>query len=243
MPDYDSYERSTAAAPFDSYSLNDGMIAWIDLLGVRSATHQQIVTAVKKLLELAAECSANGPIVGGVMVGTPQSVLQFSLVGDALILVEKNQPSTPAASKLALIWRVCELSSKLFENGLVHRGAVTFGSVDCFTVDGANVITGKGVVRAVGLESSIKCTGLFFDEKCIPILQQRQGQLSRQATVVLKKDLPKCFWLFTARHLSGVLVAARGGLDTWAAAINSARPHKYISKSKKLIKYIHNTIR
>ncbi len=128
MPDYDRYERSTAPAPFDVYALGDGMIAWIDILGVRSASHQQIVDAVKTVLALAAECSATGPIVGGVMIGTPHSAMQFSLVGDALILVEKNQPNTPAAAKLALIWRVCELSAKMFEMGLLHRGAVTFWS-------------------------------------------------------------------------------------------------------------------
>lgn len=244
MANYDRYERSTEPAPFDDYSLEDGMIAWIDLLGVRSATHNEIVAAVKKVLELAAEFSSTGAIwEDGTMVGTPQSALQFSLVGDALILVEKNMPDTPAAPKLSLIWRICGLSEKLFENGLIHRGAVTFGQVDCFKVDGAHVITGKGVVRAVALESTIKGTGLFFDEKCIPIFQVRKAQLVRKALVIYKEDLPKFFWFFMARQLSGVLVAPNSGLNSWEAAMKIAKPHKYISKSKKLIKFIRAGIK
>lgn len=243
MTNYERYERSTAPAPFDDYTLDNGMIAWIDILGVRSANHQQIVDAVRKVLALAAEYSATGPIFeDGVFAGTPQSALQFSLVGDALILVEKNQPETPAASKLALIWRVCDLSTKLFESGLLHRGAITFGPVECFKEDGVHVITGKGVVRAATLESSIKCSGLFFDEKCIPILEERQKQLTRQATVVFKKDLPKCFWFFTAKYLSGVLVATRGGLEAWEESLQKATPHKYVSKSKKMTGYLRSIL-
>lgn len=239
MSEYGRYERSTSPAPFDDYTLENGMVAWIDILGVRSASHQEIVSAVKKVLELAAEFSATGPIFDdGVFVGTPQSAMQFSLVGDALILVEKNLPATPAASKLALIWRVCRLSMRLFENGLLHRGVVTFGPIDCFKNEGVHVITGKGVVRAAALESTIKCSGLFFDEKCIPILEERQQQLTRQAKVVFKNSLPRLFWFFTARHLSGVLVGSNGGLKIWADALEIARPHKYVTKSKKLVKYL-----
>ena len=243
MPDYDSYQRSTAVAPFDDYSLDNGMIAWIDILGVRSATHQQIVTAVKKVLDLAAEFSATGPIVNGVMYGTPQSALQYALVGDALVLVEKNQPDTPAASKLALVWRICELSARLFDEGLIHRGAVTFGAVECFKADGVHVITGSGVVRAVALESSIKCTGLFFDEKCVPILQERQTQLARrnQVEIVFKRNLPSCLWFFAARYMSGIVFAGNGGYQSWNQALIQARPHKYIKRSKRILSHIKRT--
>jgi hypothetical protein len=238
VPSYNQYQRSAADARFEDYTLEDGMIAWIDLLGVRSASHQEIVQAVRQVLLVAAEFSATGPIVGGTMHGTPQSALQYALVGDALILVEKNQPNTPAASKLALIWRVSELSARLFDLGYVHRGAITFGPVECFKDDGVNVITGKGVVRAAGLEASIKCTGLFFDEKCLPILETRQKQLAKQAKVFFKKEFSKCFWFFSARCMSGVLVASDGGLDSWMSALGRAKSHKYISRSNKLVKVI-----
>lgn len=238
LSSYTQFQRSNDPAPFDDYKLDDGMIAWIDILGVRSATHSQIISAVRTALDLAAECSATGPIINGTLIGTPQSALQFSLVGDALVLVEKHLPNTPAASKLALVWRICELSSKLFQNDLVHRGAVTFGPVECFKSEGVHVITGKGVVRAVALESSIKCTGLFFDEKCVPILEQRQRQLSRQAKVIFKKQLPKCFWFFSAPNLAGVLLASQEGNESWMRALNQAKPHKYIRRSKALLKHI-----
>lgn len=62
MNNYGKYERSTAEAPFEDYSLENEIGAWIDLRGIRSASHEKIVAAVKKVLDLAAEFSATGTI-------------------------------------------------------------------------------------------------------------------------------------------------------------------------------------
>lgn len=108
------------------------------------------------------------------MVGTPQSAVQYVLVGDALLLVDKEQPETPAAATLAFIYRVSLVSRILNELGFVHRGVITRGAIYCDRIDDSSIITGAGVVRAAGLESALKSAGLFYDDTLTPLINQPQ---------------------------------------------------------------------
>ncbi len=66
--------------------------------------HVQITNAVAVTLNCAAEASSTGGVMNnGVLIGTPDSAIQYALVGDALILVEKDQPQTRAAARLCFL--------------------------------------------------------------------------------------------------------------------------------------------
>lgn len=217
---YTTYNRSSAPGPFQTYSLTDCSICWIDLLGVRSLNHQQIISAVTTALNSASEASCTGPIdANGNLIGTPNSAIQFSLVGDALILTEKNRPNTIAASKLAFFYRVNILSRLLHERGFVHRGVITSGEVDCFEFEGSTVITGKGVVNAANLESNLKTAGLFFDNSWTNFMTQRQQQLDAQNFIVPFRLIPNWQNQLYAQGLEGVTFSQFEGWTYWKNAI------------------------
>lgn len=96
---YTSFQRSNVPATFDEYDKPSIFICWMDLLGVRSMEHSQITNAVDGALLAASEASSTGAIWSdGVLVGTPDSAIQYCLIGDALVLVEKDMPNVRAAA-------------------------------------------------------------------------------------------------------------------------------------------------
>ncbi len=227
--DYDHFFRSATSPSFDRFNRTEAFIAWIDLLGVRQMNHQQIITAVKQVLEAAAECSSTGPItnLGGpppakVLVGTPQSAVQYVLVGDALLLVDKEQPETPAAATLAFIYRASLVSRILNEHGYVHRGVITRGAIFCDRIDDSSIITGAGVVKAAGLESSLKSAGLFYDDTLSPFINQpiRANQIQQHSWY---EPLTGLQWN-AAQHapgLVGTIFSQYHGWEMWKRAVTN----------------------
>ena len=218
---YTTFTRSTATAPFDQYDMPDIAICWIDLLGVRSMTHQQITQAVDCALLAAAESSSTGPIVNNVLVGTPNEATQYCLVGDALVLTERNHPRTPAAATLAFVYRVNILSRLLNERGLLHRGVITTGEVKCLKFEDSCIITGRGVVQAANLEGNLKTAGLFYDNTIIPFIQARQTQVDAQNFCAPFASLPNWNSGINAPNLAGVCFSQFQGWECWKATVNA----------------------
>lgn len=239
---YKRFFRSATAPSFESFDKNDTILAWIDILGVQRMNHQTIKSVVKDALEVAAECSSVGPIVslGGppncdVLIGTPQSVAQYTLVGDALLLVEKDSPETQAAATLGFIDRVCLASRILNELGYPHKGIITRGSVYCDRIDDTSLITGSGVVKAYHLESNLNAAGLFYDESLEPFLSQRSNQIRRNNWY---EPFAGLNWNFGANapNLSGVIFSQFSGWELWKSAIaNGNHQFPKISNSAALI--------
>ena len=116
---YDKFQRSTEASVFKDYSYEDATIAWIDILNVSTKSHNEITKIMRKVLDIAAEATSTGPIsTDGMYYGTPNSAVQYSIVGDTVVMVEKHLPTQRAAAKLALLYRASLLSKKLNENNL-----------------------------------------------------------------------------------------------------------------------------
>lgn len=189
--------------------------------------HQTIKSVVKNALEIAAECSSVGPIIslGGhpqcdVLVGTPQSAAQYTLVGDALLMVEKDMPETPAAATLGFIDRVCLASRVLNELGYPHKGVITRGSVYCDRIDDTSVITGTGVVQAYQLESKLNTAGLFYDSTLDPFILQRSNQVRRYNWY---EPFTGLTWNHgsMAPNLSGVIFSQYSGWELWNSAISN----------------------
>lgn len=239
---YDRFFRSGTSPSFDRFNRDDAFIAWIDLLGVRNMNHAQIISAVKQALEVAAECSSTGPILnlGGtppekVMVGTPQSAVQYVLVGDALLLVDKELPETPNAATLAFIYRVCFVSRILHELGYVHRGVITRGAVYCDRIDDSTILTGAGVVKAAGLEANLKVAGLFYDDTLTPFINQRAGQIQQHNWFEPFAGLQ---WNATqyAPNLIGTIFSQYHGWELWKQTIaNGTQTFSNITHASTLI--------
>ncbi|MDD0854278.1 hypothetical protein HBN50_14290 [Halobacteriovorax sp. GB3] len=240
---YNNFIRSNSAAPFQSYSMTDCSICWIDLLGVRGLSHSQIVAAVHTALNCASEASCTGPIdQNGNLIGTPNSAIQYSIVGDALILSEKNLPKTRAAAKLAFFYRVNILSRLLNEQGYLHRGVITSGEVDCFIYESSTLITGKGVVKAASLEANLKTAGLFYDETWDEFINWRQKQLDNQNFIVPFSMLSGWNHSTHASGLSGVTFSQYDGWVHWDQNIqNGNQSINKVINAQSLINDLRST--
>jgi hypothetical protein len=222
---YGLFTRSHETPRFESFSRQDSFVCWIDILGVQGMNHQQIVSTIKRALLAASESSATGAIrtVGAsnypILIGTPQAAVQYSIVGDALVLAEKEQPDTQGAATLGLIYRANLLSRFLFEEGFIHRGVITRGPVHCEKVDDANVITGKGVVDAFNLEKSLKVAGLFFDQNTLDFINSgRQRQIDQHSFCAPFSQLPN--WnTHVSPGLAGVSFSQYDGWTHWTTAV------------------------
>lgn len=228
---YTTFQRTGNSNRFTPFQRTNAFVAWIDLVGVRRMNHQQIVTAVRNALDAAAESSANGmlypqPAGNGIMLGTPQSAIQYSLVGDALVVVDKDQPDTPAAAAMAFLYRISVLSMLLHRFGYLHKGAVTTGDVSCDSIDDIIVITGAGVVKAYGLESGIKTVGLFYDQDVGNLINApgRSRQIERHSYWQPLNSMPNWNAGTNASGMEGVLISQYGGWDQWKNAVGNGNP-------------------
>jgi len=163
---YDTYERSSADDKFEEFDADDIMVAWLDILGTRGLGHSSMVRRLDDLLQIAGQASSLGPLVGSTLVGTPQWLFQYAVVGDALVMTQKYDPEVTHACQFGLMKGVLKVSKALFENGIPHRAAVTVGKVRCKIDNRAAIITGEAVLRAYFLESRIKTLGVYMDKSC-----------------------------------------------------------------------------
>jgi len=239
---YTNYTRSNQPSPFKEYDKSDSSICWIDMLGMRGLNHTQILTAVYTALISASEASCVGSIdSNGKLFGTPNSAIQFSLVGDALVLTEKDLPEARAAAKLAFFYRVNILSRLLHERGYVHRGVITTGGIKCFEFEGSTIITGEGVVKAVKLESKLKTAGLFYDDTWTYFILERQQQIDNQNFVVPFNQIPNWNQNVSAASLAGVCFSQFEGWKYWKDAItNGDHTIDKISNAQLLIDTLKN---
>lgn len=236
---YHLYTRSHEASRFETFERHDSFLCWIDLLGVQNMTHNQITTAIRRVLFSASESSATGGIISvnnnsyNLLSGTPNSAMQFSLIGDALVLVEKDQPETPAAATLGFFDRINLLSRFLFEEGYLHRGVVTRGSVKCEKFEDSSVITGRGLVDAVQKEKTLKAAGLFHDETVHNFILARQNQIDRKNFVVPFSQIPNWPSATHAPNLFGVSFSQYDGWTYWNNAV---------TRGQQNIPHVQNTI-
>ncbi len=233
---YDKFERSSEASVFKNYSYSDATLAWIDILNVRTKSHDEISKIMRKVLDLAAEATSTGPIFNdGVYFGTPNSAVQYAIVGDTVIMVEKYLPDQRAAAKLALLYRASLFSKKLFENNFLHRGIILDGPVDCFQKDHNPIITGGGVVQAYTLEAQLKCSGLFIHDSCALLKSAGRFEQTKQHDRIIKLPVSGFDHTSFAPNTSYVIFEKTTGLSEWQNALKNAEPHEKVTNSFSLI--------
>lgn len=218
---YKKFVRSTAPNKFEEFDKESVAIGWIDLLGVRGFNHSQIVDAIDIALQSGSEGSCTGGVDEyGTLFGDPNNASQFCLVGDALLVVEKDHPKTPAAAKLAFYYRINILSRLLNERGLIHRGVLTSGPIKCFKFEGSSLITGEGVLKAAKLEKHLKIAGLFYDESVVNFLGSRAPQMTKQSVYVPFSTLPN-FDNAAAPGLVGTCFSQFEGWEHWKQIVST----------------------
>jgi hypothetical protein len=178
---------------------------------------------VDQALHCAQEASSTGPLFSGQLVGTPNSLIQFSLAGDALVLAEADMKPNRIAAKVAFFRTVNHLSLLLNTKGLLHRGVITTGDVKCLVFEGSSIITGKGVVYAAQLESSLKTAGLFYDESWVQFIQSRAAQISKDSFFAPFSSLPNWPSSTHAPGLAGVCFSQFDGWDHWESVVNNGQ--------------------
>lgn len=239
---YQQYIRSVTPGTFDVFDNPDFSVCWIDLLGVRSMPHTQIVSTVSTALDLATQATSTGPVdQNGNLIGTPNNAGQFAIIGDALVLTEKDQPTVRAAAKLSFFYRVNILSRLLNERGLIHRGVITTGEVKCFQHEGSSIITGAGVVRAAELEKKLQTAGLFYDETWTQFITCRQSQIDSQNFVVPFAQIPNWNSNQFAPNLHGVTFSQFEGWPHWGQCVASGlQTNNKVMNATSLIRELKN---
>jgi hypothetical protein len=241
---YEKYVRSPHPHNFEPYEKESASVCWIDLLGVRDKSHLEITNAIDTILVTADECSSVGAVFDDkVMAGTPQSSFQYCLVGDALVMAENDLIETPDSATLAFLRTVSYFSGKLNEQGYLHRGVITYGAVKCFVHDKTPIITGKGIVDAVKLESKLKIAGLFYDEKIETFINSnRKHQIEKDSFCVSLASVNNWSGLY-APHLRGVCFSQYKGWENWNIVIQSASDPKNdkVINTKNLLSELKST--
>lgn len=233
---YKSFQRSTETSQFLDYTYDDATIAWIDILNVRKKPHSEVTAIMRKVLDLAAEATSTGPIFeDGVYVGTPNSAVQYALVGDTVIMVEKYQPETRAAAKLAVLYRASLFSKMLFANDLLHRGVIVDGPVDCIQKDHNTIITGAGVITAYNIESNINCSGLFVHDSCVLLKDPARLKQINKRDRLVPFPISGFDNKSIAPNTSFVIFEVTEGKQVWSRALKNASPHEKVTHSQMLV--------
>lgn len=245
--DYGLFVRDHNQIRFEDISKPDAFVCWIDLLGFKNFSHADIVKIIKRVLLATSESSAVGPIrnVGNpgfpLLIGTPQTAIQYSIIGDAIVLTEKEQVGTQSAATLGLIYRANLLSTFLFEEDILHRGVITRGPVHCEKFDDIAIITGKAIVNAYNLEKALKVSGLFYDINTFNFITSRQSQIDTHSFCEPFSSLPSWAAAQHAPDLAGISFSQYGGWQSWVKAMNSAiQSYETIQNALDLISILKN---
>jgi hypothetical protein len=158
--DYPSVEAEHVGDVFSESVIDDGLCAWIDILGTKSTDFSP--QFVRRLLDLAAIMSSNKANLG------PSDKYQFVsnarvntvVIGDAICIAQKtiSEPASHWRSSVPLVASFCSWS--LFRAGLPHRGAIARGSLFSGNHMNTRYISGGAVIEAVREESKVKAVGL-----------------------------------------------------------------------------------
>lgn len=236
---YDSFERSAAPDGFEDFNADDALVVWLDLLGTSNLSHEVLGARIKALIEKIKEVSATGPVFDdGAFIGTPNTALQYSVIGDAVAMTQKHRPDTPYASQLGLLVRTIQLSTFLFQQGIPHRAVVVRGSVKCIGDENAKIITGSAVVRAVHLEKRIKALGIFCHRDTKPFFEWYRNYSKKKLDSLSMKSLGWYLSPFLP-EIGAVLWGKELHFDAWKTYIESDASFRVKSLvSKHMIKRI-----
>jgi len=188
---HDKFERSSEKDKFEDFESDEAMVVWLDLLGTVGLSRAGLKARIDDLVAKIKEISATGPIFDdGTFVGTPNSALQYSVVGDAVLLAQKNRPQTDRAAQHGLLLRTLALSKYLFDTGVPHRGVVAIGHVYCLGDENAKIISGQAVIDAIKSERLIQSIGLFCHPSSAPFFKWNLGfGGKRKIRAISKKEL------------------------------------------------------
>ncbi|MGZ3775198.1 MAG: hypothetical protein ACXVCY_15005 [Pseudobdellovibrionaceae bacterium] len=144
---------------FSEYQSENGLIAWIDVLGVERLSKQRLLDLFKIFPDL-------GSIVASTKQGDgthKRNVLANTLtIGDAICIAQRDDlpHAREAVAAVALY-----VSVNLYNQGFPNRGFITSGELKTGISHGETpYIIGSGVVRAVRHESKLKVAGLAIDQ-------------------------------------------------------------------------------
>ena len=157
---YPSVEAEHVGDVFSESVIDDGLCAWIDILGTKSTDFSP--QFVRRLLDLAAIMSSHKANIG------PSDRYQFVsnalvntvVIGDAICISQKKEDASFPSFRSAVPLVASFCSWNLFKAGLPHRGAIAKGSLFSGSHLGTRYISGYAFIEAVREESKVKAVGL-----------------------------------------------------------------------------------
>lgn len=151
---------------FDEASLEDGVCGWIDLLGTTARGFSR--REVEKLIDMACVVSSHGFTDDrGQYNAFANAQANVTLVGDALCISQKDPQKLEKVARDATALITLFISMNLFQLGWPHRGAIAKGSLECGSRNGVRFTSGTAVLNAIGLEKTLKTTGVVIADNLL----------------------------------------------------------------------------
>ncbi len=135
--------------------LDEKFIAFIDVLGFSELVNKNNTTQLEKYFKVIIE-TLNEP-------GTPNMIESIS-ISDSIILIAPKGLN----GLIRLIKQVRAIQRKMLLNGILLRGAISYGEV--YFNDTYNIIVGKGYIRAYSLEKEAIYPRVIIDPSIIKVI-------------------------------------------------------------------------
>lgn len=154
-----SNDLEIIADGFSEVTLENGICAWIDVLGTKASGFDR--SRVEKLLDTATIVSSKGELgKDGKYYAVSNALANITVVSDAICVSQKVPDEDYMFARDGVSLVATFISNNLFMQGVSHRGAIAQGSLDVGSRHGIRFTTGSAVVAAIQAEAGVKTTGL-----------------------------------------------------------------------------------
>jgi hypothetical protein len=130
----------------------DNIVAFIDVLGFSEIVYSNTTQSINKYFDI---------ILNTFCEATVKNHFKFILVSDSIVVTAKNNNSNVKQ----MVKVLCKLQEILLVNGILLRGAISFGKL--YLNKSKNIIVGPGLINAYRLESQTIYPRIILDRRFI----------------------------------------------------------------------------
>lgn len=236
-PDKVSLDPNSNSVNFTPYCLDSGVVSWIDILGVRSKPDNELQLILSDAAKYAAIASGHAISLNGQPpIASAHTLCQFALVGDALLLVQKDSEGDEdiRCHQIGVVWNALLLSRFLFEKGYPHRGVIHKGSFFTDINAAGSIISGRAPIEAFQLEQEIKAIGLYATEEMQDLVSWSMQVHNPQSKYF--QSTKKLCWS-KRKQVAHLPFACSNGKQR-EALLKMQGNHKYIKNGKTLTQLV-----
>lgn len=130
----------------------DKIVAFIDVLGFSNLVYSENTDIIKKYFDY---------VLDDFKLPIAKNKFNYYLISDSIVITAPNSKK----SLIIMIQLLCFLQSKLMFEGILVRGAVSFGNL--YANKSKNIIVGPGLINAYKMESKAVYPRIILDRVLI----------------------------------------------------------------------------